>query len=73
MIGFKIGFQNRIKECARQAKGIHCIIHRFDFANMILVALQQEAFDSMINIVNYMQSGALNSRLFKNLHKDMKY
>uniref|UniRef100_UPI00358EFF27 zinc finger BED domain-containing protein 5-like n=1 Tax=Myxine glutinosa TaxID=7769 RepID=UPI00358EFF27 len=71
MLGSKSGFQTRVKELAPQAKGIHCMIHRYALASKALPATLWEVLDSVIKIVNYVKAGALNTRLFKELCKDM--
>ena len=71
MLGSKSGFQSKIKKLAPQAKGIHCMIHRYALATKTLPASLQEVLDSVIKIVNYVKTSALNTRLFKELCKDM--
>ncbi|XP_023216822.1 zinc finger BED domain-containing protein 5-like, partial [Centruroides sculpturatus] len=71
MLGSKSGFQKKVKELAPQARGIHCMIHRYALASKTLPTPLQEVLDSLIKIVNYIKSGALNTRLFKELCKDM--
>lgn len=71
MLGSKSGFQNKVKQLAPQAKGVHCMIHRYALASKTLPIPLQEVLDSVIRIVNYIKSGALNTRLFKELCKDM--
>ena len=71
MLGSRSGFQSRVKKLAPQAKGIHCMIHRYALASKTLPASLQEVLDSVIKIVNYVKTAALNTRLFKELCKDM--
>ncbi|XP_068200558.1 zinc finger BED domain-containing protein 5-like [Palaemon carinicauda] len=71
MLGSKSGFQSRVKKLAPQAKGIHCMIHRYALASKTLPASLQEVLESVINIVNYIKTKALNTCLFKELCKDM--
>ncbi|XP_068234222.1 zinc finger BED domain-containing protein 5-like [Palaemon carinicauda] len=71
MLGSKSGFQSRVKKLAPQAKGIHCMIHRYALASKTLPASLQEVLQSVIKIVNYIKTKALNTRLFKELCKDM--
>ncbi|XP_076061211.1 SCAN domain-containing protein 3-like [Oratosquilla oratoria] len=71
MLGSKSGFQSRVKKLAPQAKGIHCMIHRYALASKTLPASLQEVLESVIKIVNYVKTQALNTRLFKELCKDM--
>ncbi|KAG8236590.1 hypothetical protein J437_LFUL016942 [Ladona fulva] len=67
MLGSRSGFQTKVKELAPQAKGMHCIIHRFALATKTLPKPLQEVLDSLVTIVNYIKSSALNTRLFKEL------
>ena len=71
MLGSHSGFQRKIKELAPQAKGAHCVIHRHVLASKTLPASLQNALNSVIKIVNYFKSSSLNTRLFKQLYKDM--
>ena len=71
MLGSKSGFQSRVKKLAPQAKGIHCMIHRYALASRTLPTSLMEVLESVIKIVNYMKTQALNTRLFKELCKDM--
>ena len=65
-------FKKKVKELAPHAKGTHCVIHRFALASKTLPSSLQDVLDSVIKIVNYIKSGNLNTRLFKQLCKDMK-
>ena len=47
------------------------MIHRYALACKTLSDPLQEVLDSVIAIVNYVKSSALNTRLFKELCKDM--
>lgn len=71
MLGSKSGFQSRVKKLAPQAKGIHCMIHRYALASRTLPTSLMEVLESVIKIVNYIKTQALNTRLFKELCKDM--
>ncbi|XP_042224418.1 protein ZBED8-like, partial [Homarus americanus] len=71
MLESKSGFQIRVKKLALQAKGIHCIINQYALANKTLPASLREVLNSVIKIVNYVKAGAPNTRLFKELCKDM--
>ena len=61
------GFQSRVKKLAPQAKGIHCMIHRYALASNTLPVSLQEVLESEIQIVNYVKTHALNTRLYKEL------
>ncbi|KAG8235101.1 hypothetical protein J437_LFUL015528 [Ladona fulva] len=56
------GFQTKVKELPPQAKGTHCIIHRFALATKTLPKPLQEVLDSLVTIVNDIKSSALNTR-----------
>ena len=71
MIGKKSGFQQKVKERAPNAKGVHCMIHRYALASKTLPEPLLKVLDSAIKIVNFIKSGSLNTRLFKELCKDM--
>lgn len=71
MLGKKSGFQKKVKDLAPHAKGIHCMIHRYALASKTLPEPLLKVLDSVIKIVNYVKSGALNTRLFKELCKEM--
>lgn len=71
MLGSKSGFHSRLKKLAPQAKGIHCMIHRYPLASKTFPTSLQKVPDSVIKIVNYVKTAALNTRLFKELCKDM--
>ena len=71
IMGSKSRYQSRVKKLAPQAKGIHCIIRRYALASKTLHASLQRVLESVIKIVIYVKTQALNSRLFKELCKDM--
>ena len=47
------------------------MIHRYALTSMTLPSSLQEVFESVIKIVNYVKTQELNTRLFKELCKDM--
>ena len=71
MLGSQSGFQKKVKELALQAKGTHCVVHRYALASKTLPFSLQNVLDSIIKIVNYLKSWNFNTRLFKQLCKDM--
>ena len=71
MLGSNSGFQKKIKDLAPQAKGTHCVIHRYALASKTLPTSLQDVLNSVIKIVNCIKSGSLNTRLIKQLCKDM--
>ena len=60
-----------MKKLAPQAKGIHCMIHRYALASNTLPASLQEVLTCAIEIVNYVKTQALNTLLYKELCKYM--
>lgn len=71
MLGCRSGFQTKVKELAPQAKSVHCFIHRYALASKTLPASLIVVLETVIKVVNYIKSGALNTRLFRELCKDM--
>ena len=67
MIGSRSGFQALVKHRAPAAKGVHCIIHRQALASKTLPESLSYVLQQSINLVNYIKSSALNTRLFKKL------
>lgn len=59
MLGLQSGFITRVKEKNPSAVGTHCILHR-------------DVLNVAIKLVNFIKAGALNSRLFTLLCKDME-
>lgn len=71
MLGSKSGFQKRVKEVAPNAKGVHCMIHRFALASKTLPDELCKILEAVVKCVNFVKAGSLNSRLFQNLCRDM--
>ena len=71
IIGSTSGYRSRVKKLAPQTSGIHFIIHRSSLANKTLPASPQKVLESVIKIVIYVKTQALNTRLFKELCKDL--
>ena len=71
MLGCHSGFQALVKRKAPKSKGVHCMLHRQVLASKTLPNALQKVFDEMIQIVNFIKAGALNSRLFKKLCMDL--
>ena len=72
MTGLKSGFIKSVKEKNSSVIGTHCIHHREALASRTLPHEMKEVLDLSIEIVNYIKSGFLNSRLFKLLCQDME-
>ena len=71
MLGSKSGFQKKVKDFAPNVRGVHCLIHRYALATKTMPEPLLKVLDSVIKIVNFIKSGALNTRLFKELCKEM--
>ena len=71
MLGCHSGFQALVKRKASESKGVHCMLHRQVLASKTLPNALQKELDEMIQIVNFIKAGALNSRLLKKLCMDM--
>ena len=67
----QIQASKKIKDLAPQAKGAHCVIHRYALASKTLLPSLQEVLNYVIKIANSMKSGSLNTRLFKQLYKSI--
>ena len=62
-----------MKRKAPKTKGVHCMLHRQVLASKTLPNALQKVSDEMIQIVNFIKAGALNSRLFKKLCMDLDF
>ena len=70
MIGSRSGFQALVKHRAPAVKGVHCMIHRQALASKTSPESLSYVLQQSINLVNYIKSSALNTRLFKKLCKE---
>lgn len=71
MLGSKSGFVSRVKAIAPGVTVTHCMIHRQALASRTLPRELQAILDSAIKIVNYVKSMPVNTRLFRELCKDL--
>ena len=71
MSSCRSGFQTLVKQLALTSKGVHCMLHRQALASKTLPDSIQTVLEQMIQIVNFIKAGALNSRVFKKLCSDM--
>ncbi|XP_068214344.1 protein FAM200C-like [Palaemon carinicauda] len=71
MVGLRSGFITKVKEKNPSVISTHCIIHRESLASRTLPDEMRDVLNVAIKVVNFIKSGALNSRLFKLLCKDM--
>ncbi|XP_076053603.1 zinc finger BED domain-containing protein 5-like [Oratosquilla oratoria] len=72
MRGLRSGFVTKVKEKNPSVMSTHCILHREDLASRTLPVEMMDVLNVAIKIVNFVKAGALNSRLFKLLCKDME-
>ena len=70
MIRSRSGFQALVKHRAPAVKGVHCMIHRQPLASKTLPESLSYVLQQSINLVNYIKSRALSTRLFKELCKE---
>ncbi|XP_064118975.1 protein FAM200C-like [Macrobrachium nipponense] len=71
MLGSKSSFVSRVKEIAPEVTVTHCMIYRQALASKTLPRELQASLDNAIKIVNYVKSMPVNTRLFKQLCKDL--
>ncbi|XP_064113668.1 zinc finger BED domain-containing protein 5-like [Macrobrachium nipponense] len=71
MLGSKSGFVSRVKEIAPEVTVTHRMIHRQALASRTFPRELQAISDNAIKIVNYVKSMPVNTRLFKQLCKDL--
>lgn len=71
MAGNKTGLQARIKAVAPEVKWTHCCIHREALVAKRLPEHLQKILNEVVQIVNYIKTRALQSRLFSLLCKDI--
>ncbi|XP_076062406.1 protein FAM200C-like [Oratosquilla oratoria] len=72
MRGLRSGFVTKVKERNPSIMGTHCILHREALGSRTLPVEMMDVLNVAIKIVNFVKAGALNSRLFKLLCKDME-
>ena len=71
MLGCNSGFQASVKRQAPKRKGVHCMLHRQPLASKTSPKSLQKVLDQIIKIVNFINAGASNFRLFKAFCADM--
>ncbi|XP_076062498.1 protein FAM200C-like [Oratosquilla oratoria] len=72
MRGLRSGFVTKVKERNPSVMSTHCILHQEALASRTLPVEMMDVLNVAIKIVNFVKAGALNSRLFKLLCKDME-
>ena len=71
LLGCHSGFRALVKRKVPKSKGVHSMLHRQVLASKTLPNALKKVLDEMIQIVNFIKAGALNSLLFKKLCMDM--
>jgi hypothetical protein len=71
MLGSRSGFQTLVKKESPNVKGTHCMLHRQALAAKTLPPSLAAVLQQTTEVVNYIKSSALNTRLFKNLCNDL--
>ncbi|XP_072381219.1 zinc finger BED domain-containing protein 5-like [Diabrotica undecimpunctata] len=71
MAGHKAGLQARVKAVAPEVKWTHYCIHREALVAKILPEPLQKILNEVVQIVNYIKTGPLQSRLFSLLCKEI--
>ncbi|KAI6658782.1 hypothetical protein LOD99_15107 [Oopsacas minuta] len=71
MLGSRSGFQKFVKDKSPEVTGVHCVIHRQALACKTMLPHLLEMMSTIIKIVNFIKSSALNTRLFRELFEDM--
>ena len=71
MLDCNSGFEALVKKLALTSKSVHCMLHRQALPFKTLPDSIQTVSEQMIQIINFIKAGALNSRVFKRLCIDM--
>ncbi|KAL1448445.1 hypothetical protein WDU94_012212 [Cyamophila willieti] len=71
MAGHKTGLQARVKAVAPEVKWTHCCIHREALVAKTLPEPLQKILNEVVEIVNYIKTRPLQSRLFSLLCKEI--
>lgn len=67
MTGKHVGVVRRIKEVAPDAEWTHCMLHREALVSKKMSTDLNKVLSESVKIINFIKSGALNSRLFYKL------
>ena len=73
IIGARSGFARRVKELARGATSVHCLIHDQTLASRTLPSDLQSILKIAIKTVNFVKKSALNTRLLQNFVKTCRH
>lgn len=71
MMGSQCGFRRFVKRENPNVEVDHCAIHRHSLGSKALPASLKAVFDNVVKIVNFIKAKDLNSRVFKELCKEM--
>ena len=71
MLGYKSGFKAHVTAVAPNVTFVHCFIHRFAFCAKVLPQNMLSCLNQVIKLINFVKTSALNTRLFKQLCKDL--
>ena len=71
MLGYRSGILELAKKHNSNILGMHCMIHRQALVSKTLPDPLSVHLQTVINIVNFVKGPALNTRLFRNLCKEM--
>lgn len=71
LTGIKKGFRGKVTEIAPHVKFIHCIIHRQAIAAKKLEPEVHKVLQDVIDVVNFIKTRPLNSRIFTILCNEM--
>jgi hypothetical protein len=71
MMGGKCGLRGLVQKENPDITFEHCFIHRFALSSKSLPTVLKEVFDEAVKIVNFIKSKDVNSRLFKEMCKEM--
>ncbi|XP_072376148.1 zinc finger BED domain-containing protein 5-like [Diabrotica undecimpunctata] len=71
MAGHKAGLQARVKTVAPEVKWTHCCIHRESLVAKTLPEPLQKILNEVVQIVNYIKTRPLQSKLFSLLCKEI--
>ena len=73
MLGRKSGFQSYVKAVSPGIIFTHCFIHRFALCAKVLPPELLSCLQQIVEIVNFVKTSALNTRLFARLCADLGY
>jgi len=71
MLGNRIGFCKRVQEVNSNVVIIHCFLHRENLATRTIQLELFSVLQDVIQIVNFIKSRALNSRIFHAMCDEM--